>query len=94
MANSLIAGAVIMGLAVAGLFFLRFWSRTRDRLFLFFGAAFWLLALNRALVATLDIAREDQSWVYVLRLIAFCLIIAAILIKNAEAKRSDPPRET
>jgi hypothetical protein len=87
MIDPLIAGAVTMGHAVAGLFFLRFWSRTGDRLFLYFAAAFGLLAANRLLVATLEIAREEQSWVYVLRLVAFCLIIVAILLKNAEAKR-------
>ena len=87
MTSPLIAGAVVMGLAVAAVFFLRFWSRTRDRLFLYFASAFGLLAVNRLLVSTLDIAREEQSWVYVLRLVAFCLIIVAILLKNAEAKR-------
>jgi hypothetical protein len=87
MTTQLIAGAVIMGLATAALFFLRFWTRTRDRLFLYFAAAFGLLAVNRLLVSTLDIAREEQSWVYVIRLVAFCLIIVAILLKNAEAKR-------
>jgi hypothetical protein len=87
MVDQLLGGAIIMGLAVAGVFFLRFWRRTHDRLFLFFAAAFGLMAANRLLVEILDIAREEQSWVYVLRLIAFGLIIVAILLKNAEAKR-------
>lgn len=88
MTTQIIGGAVVMGLAVAALFFLRFWSRTRDKLFLYFAAAFGLLAANRLLVATLEIAREEQSWVYALRLVAFCLIIVAILLKNAEARKS------
>jgi hypothetical protein len=87
MIDQMLGGAIVMGLAVAGVFFLRFWKRTHDRLFLFFAAAFGLLAVNRLLVGTFDIVREEQSWVYVLRLVAFVLIIAAILLKNAEAKR-------
>ena len=33
-----LAGAVTLGFFVASAFFLRFWRRTRDRLFLAFGA--------------------------------------------------------
>ena len=37
-----LAGAVTLGFAVAALFFLRFWRRTGDRLFMAFAAAFAL----------------------------------------------------
>src|SRR5262245_60048104 len=37
----------------AGLFFFRFWRDTRDRLFLLFGTAFWLLSLTWVLLALL-----------------------------------------
>ncbi|MGH3995692.1 MAG: DUF5985 family protein, partial [Pseudonocardiaceae bacterium] len=43
----LVSGAILMGYAVAGLFFLRFWQQTRDRLFLIFGIAFIILGLQR-----------------------------------------------
>ena len=77
-----VSGAITMGQLIAGLFFLRFWTRTRDRLFLAFAAAFWLLALNQGIIALAGIPREEQSWVYVLRLGAFLLIIMAIVSKN------------
>ena len=77
-----VTGLVAMGFAVAGLFFLSFWRRSGDRLFLAFAAAFWLMALNQGLVAVLDIPREEQSRIYLLRLAAFVLIIVAILGKN------------
>jgi len=38
-----LSGAVTMGFAIASAFFLRFWRRTGDRLFLVFALAFWLL---------------------------------------------------
>ena len=77
-----LAGAVTMGHLAAGLFFLRFWRRTQDRLFLIFAFAFWLLAANQALVTLSGIPREEQSWIYLLRLAAFTLIILAIVAKN------------
>jgi hypothetical protein len=82
-----VSGIITMGYIVAGLFFFRFWRRTADNLFLIFGAAFWLMALSQAIVTLAGIPREDLSWVYLLRLAAFCLIIAAIVFKNMEAKR-------
>ena len=85
--TSFLAGLIAMGFAVAGLFFLSFWRRSKDSLFASFAAAFWLLALNQALVALLGIPREEQSWIFLLRLAAFVLIIAAILRKNMGPSR-------
>jgi hypothetical protein len=83
-----VSGAITMGHAIAGLFFLRFWTRTRDGLFLAFACAFWLLALNQALVALAGIPREEQSWIYLIRLAAFTLIIIAIVRKNLRLGRA------
>jgi len=77
-----VTGAIAMGHAIAGLFFLRFWARTRDKLFVTFAVAFWLMALNQTLLAFSGDAREEQSWIYLIRLAAFILIIVAILRKN------------
>jgi hypothetical protein len=75
-------GLITMGYLVAGLFFLRFWRRTGDLLFLAFCCAFWLFALNQALVPLSGWTREETSWFYLLRLAGFGLIIVAILSKN------------
>lgn len=80
-------GMLAMGFAVAGFFFLRFWTRTRDSLFIAFALAFWLLALNAALVIQLGQPREELTFVYLLRLAAFLLIIVAILRKNVGARK-------
>jgi len=81
-----LSGVITMGFLVAGLFFLRFWRRTRDRLFAAFAAAFWLLAANQGLVAMVHTPREEESWIYLLRLAAFTLIIAAIISKNVRSR--------
>jgi len=77
-----LSGAVTMGFATAGLFFLRFWRRTGDGLFLAFAVAFWLLGLCQALLALADIPVEERSWLYLLRLAAFLVILSAVLRKN------------
>jgi hypothetical protein len=80
-------GANTLGFTAAALFFLRFWRRTADSLFLVFSIAFFLLAANQALVALSGIPREEQSPIYLLRLVAFSLLIVAIVRKNMSARR-------
>jgi hypothetical protein len=80
-----LSGAVTMGFIVAGLFFLRFWKRTRDGLFIAFALAFWLLGLGQGLLSFTDIPVEERSWLYLLRLAAFLLILVSIWRKNRKA---------
>jgi len=75
-------GANVMGALAAGLFFLRFFRQSRDRLFLAFALAFWLMAANWMLLAFVGPEHEARTYLYVLRLVAFVLIIAAIVDKN------------
>jgi hypothetical protein len=76
------SGAVSVGYLVAGLFFLKFWRRTRDGLFAAFAAAFGLMAINQAAPVLFGIPDEALGGVYLLRLAAFLLIIWAVLRKN------------
>ena len=80
-----LAGAITMGFVIAGLFFLRFWKRTREGLFLAFAFAFWLLGLTQALLAFINIPVEERSWLFLLRLAAFSLILISIFRKNRAA---------
>ena len=84
-AYTFISGMVAAGFLVSGLFFLRFWRRTHDGLFISFALAFWLLGLGQTLVALADIPVEERSWIYLLRLAAFSLILIAIFRKNRVA---------
>jgi hypothetical protein len=70
----------------AGLFFFRFWQESRDRLFAFFGAAFWVLALSWALLALVDPSDETRPYVYGIRLIAFLLMIVGMIDKNRASR--------
>ena len=77
-----LGGALTFGVLVAGLFFLRFWKRTHDGLFVAFALAFWLLGLTQALLTLSNIPVEERSWLYLLRLAAFALILVSIWFKN------------
>ena len=77
-----VSGMIAMGYVVAGVLFLRFWRRTGDSLFAAFAAAFWLFALNQALVALLGVEGDERGWIYLIRLAGFSLIIVAVLRKN------------
>jgi len=77
-----IGGALTLGYLIGAVFFLKFWRRTGDVLFLAFAAAFALLAANQAAPALLGLHDEALGGVYLLRLGGFLLIIVAILHKN------------
>lgn len=86
--ESFTAGAIVFGYIVVGVFFLRFWRRTRDSLFAIFALAFFVLAANGTIVTLSSIEREALSWVYLIRAAAFMLIIAAIVRKNLPRRGS------
>jgi len=77
-----LSGAVALGFAVCALFFLRFWRRTREELFLAFALAFLLLGIGQTILALANIPTEERGSVYLIRLAAFLLILVAIYRKN------------
>jgi membrane-associated PAP2 superfamily phosphatase len=82
-----VSGLLSAGYAIAALYFVKFWRQSRDRLFAFFGAAFVLLLLQRLALALLPDLFADSDWYYVVRLLAFALILFAIIDKNRAADR-------
>lgn len=80
--STFFSGALMMTFAVAGLFFLRFWQRTRDGFFRTFALSFWLLAIERIVLVAINAPHEEKTYIYFIRLVAFLLIIFAIMAKN------------
>ena len=80
--NELLAGGIATASLVAGLFFLRFWRQTRDRFFLFFALSFLIEGLNRFALYTLAGLNDAEPIYYVIRLVAYGLIVWAIVDKN------------
>ena len=81
-----LSGAVAFGFFVCGLFFLRFWRRTSDGLFMSFAVAFALLGFAQSVIALGNIPTEERGPIYLLRLLAFALIILAIALKNRASR--------
>jgi len=77
-----LAGMVAMASAVTALFFLRFWARTRDSLFVWFSFAFFIEAANRCILAFQSSPNENEPLFYLPRLVAFILIALAVVLKN------------
>lgn len=85
--HGFIMGAETAGFLVAAVFFLRFWRRTGDGLFLAFAAAFLMFSAAQPLPTLLGGSSEHSSPIYLVRLTGFLLIIWAILRKNFERER-------
>jgi hypothetical protein len=80
--NQFLLGALAMGFFVVAMFFARFFSRTTDRFFAFMATAFAIMSANQIALAVLGEDSEYHSWVYLLRLAAFVLILIGIYDKN------------
>ena len=85
MSDFLNGGTMLASLGVA-LYFLRYWRRTRDRLFLAFAAAFAVFAVNRVVLFALDEDSEARTYVYLLRALMFLILAAAIVDKNVQRR--------
>ena len=75
-------GAVASGCIVAAWLFSRSWRQSRDRLLLHFSLAFSLLALSYVMLGTISLATDWRVYVFVLRLLAFCVILYGVFEKN------------
>ena len=75
-------GAIAMSCLVAGLFFLRFWRDSRERLMLVLSSSFFILGASWVMLATSSQDDEANAHIFALRALAFGLIAVGILDKN------------
>lgn len=85
MLYELSSGALMVCCFVAGLFFFKFWMKTRDQLFKLFSFSFFMLSFERLLLGYLGSAEEPTPLIYLIRLSSFLLIIYAIINKNRQS---------
>ena len=86
MTVAFLSGASVLASGAIALFFLRYWRETQDRFFLFFAVAFAIFMVNRTLLTILDDAGEGRPIVYMARVLAFLLIVLAVVDKNRAAR--------
>jgi len=77
-----VLGALTMSCFTVAILFLRFWSLTRDRLFMFFALGFCVFGLNWLALAVVQPPVESRHYIFLLRLLAFALIMVGIVEKN------------
>jgi len=80
--EAFLVGVIATASITAGLYFLKFWRDTRDSFFLAFAASFTIEGINRVAILFLRRPNEGSPWIYLVRLLAFLLILIAILRKN------------
>jgi hypothetical protein len=90
MIEGFLLGVIVTASLIAAGFFWRFWRQTRDGLFLAFAAAFLIEGCNRMAFLWVDNPNEGSPAIYMVRLVAFLIILAAIIAKN----RRTPPRKS
>lgn len=84
----------MLGFWAIGLFFFRFWRKTRDGLFGIFAGAFWVLGIERIVLLLTNPEHELRPLAYLIRFFAFLLIAMAIFQKNRSRRpRAEAPRE-
>lgn len=78
----LLVGAITFASFLIGLTFFRFYLTTHDRFFIYFALSFWIEGANRLHGAITGNLYDDSVVRYVVRLIAYVLIVLAIWEKN------------
>ncbi len=71
-----------MAFFAAGLFFWRFWQKTARSLFIAFGAAFMLFALDQFFHSLQASPPSSHDWAFFSILAGFGLLIFAVMRKN------------
>ncbi|HEX3967805.1 MAG TPA: DUF5985 family protein [Edaphobacter sp.] len=82
MIRGFLVGVIVTSSIMAGVFFLKFWKRTRDFLFLAFAIAFLIEGLDRACVVMVARPNEGSPWIYLVHLLASGFLLFAIVKKN------------
>ena len=89
MVEGFLLGVIVTSSLTAAGFFWRFYRQTRDRLFLAFCGAFFIEGINRMAFLLIDKPNEGSPAIYMVRLVAFLLLLGAIIAKNRT-----PPRRS
>lgn len=82
MIEGFLLGVIVTATLAVSAFFLKFWRKTRDPLFLGFGCAFLVEGCNRIAFLFVEDPESGNPIVYAVRLLSYLLILAAIAYKN------------
>jgi hypothetical protein len=80
-------GVIVVASLAAATFFCLFWRKSKDPLFAAFSIAFAIEGLNRTRFLFEEQPNEGSPSIYLVRLLAFLIILSAILWKNRRDKK-------
>ena len=81
-------GVLATSCLVVAMFFLHYWRDSRERLFMFFSAAFALMAVQWTASALSGTDEKHHAYLLILRILAFLCIIAGIMDRNRKDRRA------
>lgn len=84
MIEGFLLGVIVTASLISAGFFWRFYRQTQDGLFLAFAAAFAIEGVNRIAFLMVDKPSEGSPIIYMVRLVAFLLLLGAIVAKNRD----------
>lgn len=87
MVEGFLLGVIVTASLTAAGFFWRFYRQTRDKFFLAFAGAFLIEGINRMSFLLIDKPSEGSPAIYMVRLVAFLLLLGAIVAKNRTPSR-------
>lgn len=82
-----LCGVIVAICWVIAVFFLKFWITSKDRLFAILSASFVVLGIERIVLVFFDSGTEGLPLTYFARLVAFGLIIFAVVDRNRSMKK-------
>lgn len=80
--NAFLGGITLTTFLASSYIFAKFWKETRDRLLGSFSISFLLIAIERILLFSTHATDDGRSYLYVIRLVAFLLILYGIVQTN------------
>jgi hypothetical protein len=84
LAAAFLNGATAIACLAVAAFFGRFWRESTDRLFFCLSAAFVAFAVNYGMLGLLSPADERRGYAFVIRLLAFVIILVGLGLKDRE----------
>lgn len=80
-----ISGAVMFGCFTAAAFFFQAYRRNVDRFFALVALSFFILGIERLVLAIANEPESSSPLAYIPRLVAFALMVLAVVEKNRSA---------
>jgi peptidoglycan/LPS O-acetylase OafA/YrhL len=82
-------GAFAAGYLICSLLFVRMWRTVRAPLIMMMALAFGLMSLAYLLLGVTHTDESDDTWIYMIRLLAFVVILAGIALTNLRRRNSN-----